>query len=107
MNGKDLYSLSKLDLHYEALVTTFPALAKVDFSSLRGKRLDYLTQEEVSLERVTKLTACAIHFSFDFGLVIRYINDEHTAKHQDPARVKIDIGEYIDQLLYSMLRWFF
>ena len=43
-----------------------------------------------------KLTACAIYFTFYFGLVIRYINDEHTAKHRDPARVKWNIGAYID-----------
>ena len=43
-----------------------------------------------------KLTACAIHFAFDFGLVVRYINDEHTANHHDPAKFKRGIDEYID-----------
>ena len=96
LNDEDMHSLSQLEPHYEALVTTVPALAKVDFSSLRDDRLDYSTQKEISPERVAKLMACAIHFTFDFGLVVRYINDEHTAKHRDPDKVKQDIGDYID-----------
>ena len=96
LTDDDQFSLSKIDPHYEALVITVPALAKMDFSSLRDERLDYSTQKEISPERVMKLTACAIYFAFDFCLVFRYNNDEHTTKHRDPARVKRDIGAYIN-----------
>ena len=93
LNDEDMLSLSLLDPHYKALVTTVPALSMVDFSSLWYERLDYSTQKEISPERVKKLTACLIHFAFDFGLVVCYINDEHTAEHRDAARVNPDIGE--------------
>ena len=66
------------------------------FLSLWDERLDYSTQEEISPEQVMKLIACAIYFAFSFGLVVWYINDKHTAKHRNPARVKRDIGDYID-----------
>ena len=92
----DLRSLAQVDPHYEALVTSVPALTNIDFSTLRNERLDYSTQKVINPERVIKLTACAVHFGLDFGLVVRYINDETTAKHRDPVQVEQAIGPHVD-----------
>ena len=81
LTDDDLSSLSKLDLHYEALVTTVLAFAKVDFPPLQEECPEYSTQKEISPEQVVKLTACVIYFGFDFGLVVQYINDEHILKN--------------------------
>ena len=96
----DLSNLSKVDPHYEALVISIPALANVDFSSLKHERLDYSSQKEISSERVMKLTACAIHFGFNFGLVVRYINDKITAKQGIQSVWKTTLGPTSTPLIW-------
>ena len=48
-------------------------LQDVDFSSLSKPRLDYASQKEIDHSRVILLSACAVYFDLNFGLMIRFL----------------------------------
>ena len=68
---------------YEAIIVNVPKLLNVDFSSLRLPRHDYISQVQIEPRRVWLLAACAVHYTLDFGLCIRYLDGEYTAKWRD------------------------
>ncbi|KAL7525949.1 hypothetical protein ACHAWF_001576 [Thalassiosira exigua] len=60
------------------MVTEVPKRKGRDFSALQCAMEDYAEQEEISNMRVQELTACAVHFGLDFGLVAWYLGGEYT-----------------------------
>ena len=49
-----------------------PLLAKVSFSSLTQRRINYENQTEIDKDRVDKLSVAAMFYGLDIGLVARY-----------------------------------
>ena len=70
------------DLHpdFSAMILNVPKLRLVDFSSLRDPRYNYSDQTHISKIRVWLLTACAVYYNLDLGLVVRYLAGEYMAK---------------------------
>ena len=64
-------------------------LRHVDFSSLSEPRLDYASQKEISHSRVILLSACAVHFDLDFGLMVRFLGREYTSPQRDEKELKM------------------
>ena len=85
--GDDYLAAKKLfsSVHpdYEAIIVNVPKLLNVDFSSLKLPRHDYMSQVQIEPRRVWLLAACAVHYNLDFGLCIRYLDGEYTAKWRD------------------------
>ena len=78
----DLGAKSFLSMHsnYEAITVNVPKLLNTDLSSLKLPRYDYISQAQMEPQRVWLLAACAVHYNLDFGLCIRYLDGEYTAK---------------------------
>jgi len=55
-------------------------LLQVDFTSLRDPVSDYASHTSIAPTHVQLLTACAVHYDLDFGLVTRYLGGEYTAE---------------------------
>ncbi|KAL7529165.1 hypothetical protein ACHAXR_005018 [Thalassiosira sp. AJA248-18] len=73
-----------------------PILMKVDFSSLNQPRLDYAEQKEIPVDRVILMTACAVHYGLDFGLVVRYLGHEYTGESRNLQLIKDECGPHIE-----------
>ena len=65
------------------MATSIPRLLQVDFASLRNPVLDYASHTSIASTRVRLLTACAVHYDLDFGLVTRYLGGKYTAEWCD------------------------
>ena len=68
-----LENLKSLNRRYREMIDDIIRLRSVNFSMLRLPHLDYAKQTEISDKRVDLATACAIHYRFNTGMVIRYI----------------------------------
>ena len=68
---------------YAITVDSIPRLQKVDFSSLSEPCLEYEDQEDIDHHQVIMLSACLIHYDWDFGGIIRYCNHEIVGKYHD------------------------
>lgn len=76
-------NVSKVHPDFAALILNVPRLLTLDFTSLRLQRVGYESQTHISPNRIDLLTACAVHYNLDFGLVVRYLGGEYTAKWRD------------------------
>ena len=95
LEEEDLLTLAKVDAEYESMTRLVPTLKEVDFSSLAQPRLEYADQHEIDHERVIKLTACAVHYGLDFGLVVRFLGHEYVGASRDVAAVQAEIAQHI------------
>ena len=95
LEEEDLFKLAKVDAEYESMSRLVPTLKEVDFSSLAHPRLEYADQHEIDHERVIKLTACAVHYGLDFGLVVRFLGHEYVGASRDVAAVQAEIAQHI------------
>jgi hypothetical protein len=68
---------------FEAMAISIPRLLQVDFTSLKVPVLDYASHTSIAPIRVRLLTACAVHYDLDFGLVTRYLGGKYTAEWRD------------------------
>ena len=96
IDQEDQRALAQVDPHYHELVTQVPRLRDIDFSALAKPRLGYEDQQEIDHSRVLMLSACAIHYGLDFGLVVRFCNHEYVAHYRDRKRVLRDLAPHID-----------
>ena len=83
LDEEDLGVLSMTHPDFEAMATSIPRLLQVNFTSLRDPVLDYASHTSIAPTRVRLLTACAVHYDLDFGLVTRYLSCEYTAEWRD------------------------
>ena len=83
LEERDLGVLSTTHPDFEAMITSIPRLLKVDFTSLKTPVMDYASHTSIAPARVRMLTACAVHYDLDFGLVTRYLGGEYTAEWRD------------------------
>ena len=72
-------------------------LRGVDFSSLTKSRLDYASQKEIAHSRVILLSACAVHFDLDFGLMVRFLRNEYTSPHRDEKKLEEDVSAHVSE----------
>ena len=80
-------------------------LRGVDFSSLTKPRLDYASQKEIAHSRVILLSACAVHFDLDFGLMVRFLRNEYTSPHRDEKKLEEDVSAHVsDADMKQMIR---
>ncbi len=87
LEERDLGVLSRIHLDFEVMITSIPRLLKVDFTSLKNPVMDYASHTSIAPARVRMLTACAVHYDLDFGLVTRYLGGEYTAEWRDINKI--------------------
>jgi hypothetical protein len=69
------------------MTISIPRLLQVDFTSLKEPALNYASHTSIAPTRVQLLTACAVHYDLDFGLVPRYLDGEYTAEWCDVPKI--------------------
>ena len=89
--------LSAMSPEYEAIITMVPKMIGYDFSWLREPRLNYLDQEAIEKERVWVMTACAVHYDLDIGLVMRFLGGEYLADWRDVDAIIAKVQPYISK----------
>jgi len=67
----------------------------VDLSSLLDPRLDYADQVEIQNERVWKMTACAVHYDLNLGLVSWFLGGEYSAAWRDVDAILMALHSHI------------
>ena len=87
LNNEDLGVLSIVHPDFEAMTISIPRLLQVNFTSLKDPVLDYASHTSITPTRVRLLTACAVHYDLDFGLVTRYLGGEYTAEWYDVTKI--------------------
>jgi len=87
LDEEDLGVLSMIHPDFEVMAISIPRLLQVDFTSLRDPVLDYASHTSIAPTRVRLLTACAVHYDLDFGLVTRYLGGEYTAEWRDVNKI--------------------
>ncbi len=80
LDNESLGVFSTIHPDFKAMIISIPRLLQVDFMSLRDPVLNYASHTLIAPTRVRLLTACAVHYNLDFGLVTRYLGDEYTAE---------------------------
>jgi hypothetical protein len=68
---------------FEAMAISIPRLLQVNFANLRDPVPDYASHTLIAPTRMRLLTACAVHYDLDFGLVNRYLGGKYTAEWSD------------------------
>ena len=81
---------------FKAMVDDVPRLADVNFKSLQDRRVNYAKQEEIQEQWVEKLSAAAVYYGLDFGLVTRYLGHEFTDKWRNVDAIMQHISPLID-----------
>ena len=77
------------------MIMQIPHLCTVDFSPPLDPWSDYDTQTEIPRDRVVMMTACAVHFGLDFGLVVRYLAGKYTAAWRNVDLVLDDTHPHV------------
>ena len=60
------------------MAISIPRLLQVDFTSLKDPVLDYASHTLIGPICMRILTACAVHYNLDFGLVTRHLGGEYS-----------------------------
>lgn len=103
LGEQDLYSVAMMHNDFKDMIDSVPALLDLDFSSLREPVLDYASQTEVSPDRVRLMTACAVYYNLDIGLVVRYLGREYTASWQNIPDILAAADPYISDEVHNQL----
>ena len=72
---------------FEAMAISVLRLLQVDFTSLKDPGPDYASHTLKAPIRVRLLTACAVHYDLDFGLVTHYLCSKYTAEWRDVNKI--------------------
>ena len=68
---------------FEAMAISIPRLLQVNCASLRDPVPDYASHTSITPTCVRLLTACAVYYNLDFGLVTHYLGGIYTAEWCD------------------------
>ena len=96
LDQDSLLSLSETDALAAEMVRDIPRLLSVDPSPLLVARTGFSDQNAVPPERVWMMSALAVHYRLNFGLVVRCLGREYTGAHRDPNAVLRECGPHID-----------
>ena len=83
LEQQEMRTLRAVSSHFRDMVDQVPKLMQVDFSPLLQPRVDYSTQNEISMERVEMMSACLVYYGLNYGLVVRYLGGEYTGEWRD------------------------
>jgi len=84
LDKEDLGVLSMIHpTDFKAMAISIPRLLQVNFANLRDPVPDYASHTLIAPTRMRFLTACALHYNLDFGLVTRYLGGEYTSEWGD------------------------
>jgi len=103
------HALSAMNPEYSVLIRDVPRLMQVDVSSLLEPHLDYANQVEIQRECVWKMTACAVYYYMDLGLVSLFLGGEYSATWRDIDAILAGVHphishtyfEHIERILYA------
>ncbi len=87
LDNESLGVLSTIHPDFEAMVISIPRLLQVDFTSLKDPVLNYASHTSIAPTRVQLLTACAVHYDLDFGLVTCYLVSKFTAEWRNVKEI--------------------
>ncbi len=87
LDNEDLGVLSIVHPDFKAMTISIPRLLQVDFTSLKDPVLNYASHTSIAPTRVRLLTACAVHYDLDFGLVTCYLGGEYTAEWRNVTKI--------------------
>jgi hypothetical protein len=87
LDNESLGVLSTIHPDFKAMVICIPRLLQVDFMNLKDPVLDYASHTSIAPTRMRLLTACAVHYDLDFGLVTHYLGGEYTAEWRDVKEI--------------------
>lgn len=104
LNKTELCLVSCAYPDLQDMIESVPGLLDIDFSSLRNPVLDYATQVLIEPARVELMTACAVHYNLDIGLVVRYLGGEYTASWRSIPDILNAAAPYVTERVLSHLR---
>ena len=70
LSDSDVDNIRKISKMHCDMVDDVLRLRDIDFSKVKLPRYDYADQTEISQERVDLMTACAIHYGLNTGMVV-------------------------------------
>ena len=103
LSEQDLHSVSMMHPDFKDMIESVPDLLEVDFSSLRDPVLDYASQTKIDPDRVRLMTACAVYYNLDIGLVVRYLGGEYTASWRNIPEILAAAEPYLSDEVYNHL----
>jgi hypothetical protein len=104
LNVADLFAVSLAYPDLQDMIESVPDLLQLDFSSLRDPVLDYATQTLIEPSRVQLMTACAVHYNLNIGLVVRYLGGEYTASWRSVTDILKAAAPYVTEEVFSHLQ---
>ena len=104
LNETDLFAVSLAYPELQDMIESVPGLLQLDFSSLRDPVLDYATQTLIEPSRVQLMTACAVHYNLNIGLVVRYLGGEYTASWRSVTDILNAAAPYVTEEVFSHLQ---
>ena len=93
----DVENIRKISKLHRTMVDDVLRLRELDFSKVKLPRYDYADQIEISQERVDLMTACAIHYGLNTGMVVRYLKGEYVGESRDADCILEKVSPYIDE----------
>jgi hypothetical protein len=80
---------------------------KVDFRPLQGFNQNWESDDSLSKERRTMMTACFLHFKLETPTIIRWLGGPHVAAHRDVDKIIKTLQGSVDQTTLSHLERLF
>ena len=87
------------------MVTNILQLRGIDFSKVKLPRYDYADQTKILQERVDLVTACAIYYGLNTGMVVRYLKGEYVGESRDADKILEKVSPYIDEVDCKHIKW--
>jgi hypothetical protein len=73
LSDNDVDNIRRISKMHRDMVDDVLQLREIDFSKVKLPRYDYADQTKISQERIDLMTACAIHYGLNTGMVVRYL----------------------------------
>ena len=87
--------LAAVNKEWHSMVTNVIGLRDYDFSWLAEPRFGYAEQESIPNERIKAMTASAIHYGGDTGLVARFLHREYLSTWRDTEAILAEARPYV------------
>ena len=97
LSDSDVDNIQKISKMHCDMVDDVLRLRDIDFSKVKLPRYDYADQTEISQERVDLMTACAIHYGLNTGMVVRFLKGEYVGESRDADKILEKVSPYIDE----------
>jgi hypothetical protein len=96
LTDEEVANLSKVDSLYQEMVHDVVRLRTLDFSRLQEPRIGYAEQTAIRSSQVDMATACAIHYSLQSRMVVRYIKGEYIGENRNVPQILHDVSSHIN-----------